>query len=367
MTSFQNAYPQDIKALTPLRFAAAMWVLLYFFGERLGMGWREVSGFIAKGYLGVDLFFILSGFILAHVYGPQVIGKRFNYGSFLWARLARLYPVHLATLGMLVAIAIAAKAIGIETASAFDFGTLWGQVFMVQAWGLIPAGGWNHPAWSISAEWFAYLVFPLSFALIGFCKRAPWAGVAGSVALFFGLYWLVPIVPQFGGAGLTELTANGGALRIVPSFLMGVALWRFGQIISLTSNLAWSGVGVSAMWVILVPSLGANDALTWLGLASLIFCLAETSKTGGGGVLAAPMAVWLGEASYSLYMVHMPVDLIWFQAINRLMKVPNGSALAWIIVFGAMLASIVLAGLLFELIERPARTALRKFDPFKKR
>jgi peptidoglycan/LPS O-acetylase OafA/YrhL len=365
MTSFTNAYPQDIKPLTPLRFAAAVWVLAFFFGDRLGLQWREASGFIAKGYMGVDLFFILSGFILAHVYGPQIIGQRFNYGSFLWARLARLYPVHLVTLGALVLLVIVAGAVGLEVNAAFDFSTLWGQILMVQAWGVIPTGGWNHPAWSISAEWFAYLVFPISFGVIGLIKRAPWASVALAGSAFGGLFMLVPTFGFFGGVSLTELTQNGGALRIIPSFLMGVALWRLGQTTLLSSSTAWAGAALSLVWVVLAPSLGANDAVTWVGLVGLIFCLAETSKTGTGGLMAAPLALWLGEASYSLYMVHMPVDLVWFQVIGKVFQPEPGSSLALILVLGAMVASMIGAAILYQFIERPARNFMRERDPFK--
>jgi peptidoglycan/LPS O-acetylase OafA/YrhL len=365
MTDFKNAYPQDIKALTPLRFAASVWVLLYFFGDRLGLTWRDASGFIAKGYMGVDLFFILSGFILAHVYGPQVIGKRFNYGSFLWARLARLYPVHLVTLGALVVLALVATAVGLEVNEAFDFTTLWGQLLMVQAWGFVPAGGWNHPAWSISAEWLAYLIFPISFGVIGLLKRAPWAGVALAGAAFGGLFMLVPTLSQLGGANLTQLTQNGGALRIIPSFLMGVAVWRFGQTTLLRSNIAWAGAALSLAWIILAPSFGASDAVTWIGLVCLIFCLAETSKTGDGGLMAAPFALWLGEASYSLYMVHMPVDLVWFQVVGKVFQPAMGGMVALLLVLGAMMASMIGAAILYQFIERPARDWIRAHDPFK--
>jgi hypothetical protein len=82
-------YPSDIRPLTSLRICAALWVLVYHFRNHLDLG-LERFGLAAKGYLGVDLFFILSGFILSHVYTRAWAERRFNYGSFLWARLARL-------------------------------------------------------------------------------------------------------------------------------------------------------------------------------------------------------------------------------------------------------------------------------------
>lgn len=179
------------------------------------------------------------------------------------------------TLGALVVLALVAGAVGIEVNAAFDFGTLWGQVLMVQAWGIIPTGGWNQPAWPISAEWFVYLVFTVPFGVIGFLKRAPWAEAAfAGAAAFGGLYMLVPTLSSFGGAKLTDLTQNDGAFPMIPSFLMGVALWRLGQTTLLSSSVAWAGAALSLAWVILTPGLGANDAVTWVGLVGLIFCLA---------------------------------------------------------------------------------------------
>ena len=79
MTSL--AYPQDLKPLTSLRFIAAFWVLLYHFKDHLGLGIGQF-GLVADGYLGVDLFFTLSGFILAHVYLTQFEGGRFGMAAF---------------------------------------------------------------------------------------------------------------------------------------------------------------------------------------------------------------------------------------------------------------------------------------------
>src|SRR5271170_4068317 len=99
---------QDLKQLTSLRFFAAIWVVLYHFWPSLGV---PMPALVAKGYLGVELFFTLSGFILCHVYLQGFGEGRFNYSAFLWARLARIYPVHFATLAGLGAVALAAGAL----------------------------------------------------------------------------------------------------------------------------------------------------------------------------------------------------------------------------------------------------------------
>ena len=94
MTPVQT--PADLRPITALRFGAAMWVAVYSFWENLAGAGQ--SGLVAKGYLGVELFFVLSGFILSHVYLAAVGEKRFSYRGFLWARIARVYPLHIATL-----------------------------------------------------------------------------------------------------------------------------------------------------------------------------------------------------------------------------------------------------------------------------
>src|ERR1700744_4959496 len=87
-----SSRPQDIPALTGLRGVAALWVVLFH------MELETPIPIIEKGYLGVDIFFILSGFILMHVYADR---KEFNYNEFVRARLARIYPLHMLSLVVL--------------------------------------------------------------------------------------------------------------------------------------------------------------------------------------------------------------------------------------------------------------------------
>src|SRR5215217_3096190 len=137
--------PLDLKPLTALRFAAAMWVVSYHF-------WPDLAGaaipmLVQKGYLGVELFFVLSGFILSHVYLQGFGESRFRYGAFLWARIARVYPLHLATLLGVAALAVVASAAGLVMEHRLaDWGAFPANLLMVHAWGLAPSAAFNHPS-----------------------------------------------------------------------------------------------------------------------------------------------------------------------------------------------------------------------------
>lgn len=359
------AYPNHIKPLTSLRFLAAFWVLLYHFKDHLGLD-LERFGFIAEGYLGVDLFFILSGFILAHVYLTELEGGRFGYGSFLKNRLARIYPMHLAALGAMLVLffGAAAAGVGVGDANAFKLSDLPAHLLMIHAWGATPAVGWNFPSWSISAEWAAYLAFPLIAGLVLKARGRAWSVIAalgfcllGFVALD-NLHHILPFV----GRDFSQMTAQIGALRILPSFLLGVCLYAFARERAAPSWAAWPITLASGYWVLAATSLGAWPGLVWLGLAGLIYGLGEISRHKLDGVFADARFVHLGAASYALYMIHLPVDIVWFHALEKL-GIGDDAALGLrlLAVAGVFVAAIGLSIAAHAWIEEPARKFIRGF------
>ena len=355
-------YPSDIRPLTSLRICAALWVLVYHFRNHLGLD-LERFGLVAKGYLGVDLFFILSGFILSHVYTRAFAERRFNYASFLWARLARVYPVHLVTLAATIAIWLAALKLGVGfDPQAFDPRTLPQHLLLIHAWGTTPTVQWNFPSWSISAEWFAYLGFPVAATSSLAARRQPVLLVLAALALFVTMF----LVARAGGVLFTDMSAQIGALRILPAFLMGTALHRFGSSVSLPAAAASAGAIAACALIAIAASLRLSDLWIWPGLALLIYCLAETSKAAKPGVMSTPLLVYLGEVSYSVYMVHLPVDIVYFHGLQRLAPhlSPAGAGLAW---SGAFVACLVAAIAVYHGVERPARDGLRARDPFARR
>lgn len=355
-------YPSDIRPLTSLRICAALWVLVYHFRLHLDLG-LERLGLVAKGYLGVDLFFILSGFILSHVYLRLVETGSFNYRSFLWARLARVYPVHLVTLIATLMIWGVALVLGARfDPMAFDPWALPQQLLLIHAWGTTPTVQWNFPSWSISAEWFAYLSFPVAAVASLALGRRPGRFVAACLVLFVVLFLLT----QSRGVLFTDMTARIGALRIVPAFLMGAALHRLGSELDLSPVVARLGVFASVIWVVATASLRTSDLLIWPGLAALIFFLAETAKVGRTGLMASGLLVYLGEISYAVYMTHLPIDIAYFHILSRIAPGLHGvwAWVAWIGVFGLCLVASMAV---YHGVERPARAWLRARDPFVRR
>lgn len=351
-------YPNDIRPLTSLRIVAALWVLAYHFRDHLGLDVDRL-GVVAKGYLGVDLFFILSGFILSHVYLGRFEAKRFNYGSFLWARLSRIYPVHLVTLAATIGIWLVGMKVGAKfDPVAFDPAVLPQHLLLIHAWGTTPSVQWNFPSWSISAEWFAYLAFPLAAVLVLGFRRVAWLAVILVLGLFALTFWAL----QSYGLPLSEVTRLG-FIRIIPAFLMGAALYRLGQTISLPRPMALTGAALAVIWIVVASTLRLSDLAIWPAFGLLIFSLAEASKTNARGILGAAVLVYLGEVSYSVYMTHLPVDIAYFHTLSKVAPGISGPA-AWVAWLGVFVATLLISMATYHLVERPARNWMRTHDPF---
>lgn len=358
-------YPQHIKPLTSLRFLAAFWVLLYHFKDHLGLDLGRF-GLIADGYLGVDLFFALSGFILAHVYLTELEGGRFGYGGFLKNRLARVYPMHLAALGAMLALFAGASILGVGESApdAFKLTDLPAHLLLVHAWGATQTVGWNFPSWSISAEWATYLAFPLiATGVLKAQRDASAALVVCALAMCLASYVALDnlhLVAPWVGQDFSGMTAQIGALRIMPSFLLGVALYAFGGNHAAPKAWAWPITLISAAWIVAVCSLNLWQGLVWLGLAGLLYGLAETSRHNVDAPMAGKSFVFLGSVSYAVYMLHLPIDIVWFHALEKFGVIDSAPlllrALAVAGVFGAC---TIAASIAYLCIEEPARKWIR--------
>jgi len=344
-----------IKPLTALRFFAAFWVVLFHYWPNLDVGFTPAVA--TKGYLGVEAFFVLSGFILCHVYLSGFGDGRFRYGDFLWNRLARVYPLHLATLVGVGLMAVVASAAGMAVNDTIlSWKSLPANLLLVHAWGFAPVSGWNHASWSISAEWFAYLTFP-AFAFAAWkLRERPVTAVLGALAFIAVLY---PMFEMLAGFPLTRATILWGALRIVPCFAFGCALyalWRSGRV---PARLSGYGVTFFGLATLAAVQFGAQDLLIVMLLGGLIFSLASLAQTGFE-FAGQPVFVYLGEISYSTYMICIPWKIL---AINAAAKVFNigGDKLPLLIWVAIVAALIPLSAISFHVIENPCRERMKSW------
>jgi peptidoglycan/LPS O-acetylase OafA/YrhL len=343
----------NIKPLTALRFFAAFWVVMYHYWPNLSAA--APPALIGKGYLGVEAFFTLSGFILCHVYLQGFGQGRFRYGDFLWNRLARVYPLHLVTLAGVGLMAFAAGLAGIAVdPNMLAWSALPANLLLVQAWGFAPVSGWNHPSWSISAEWFAYLSFP-AFAYAAWrLRERPRLAVILALALIAGLY---PAFQALSGFPLTEATIRWGFLRIVPCFAYGCALhalWRSGAV---TGRFTGVGACLAGAAVLATVQLGASDQIIVMTLGGLIVALAGMAATGSRFATQAPL-VYLGEISYSTYMICIPWKILAVNAAEKILHI-DGDQLplyAWLLIVAALAP---LSALSYHIIEKPAREQMK--------
>ncbi|PHS21917.1 MAG: hypothetical protein COA85_12245 [Robiginitomaculum sp.] len=350
-------YPKNIHNLTRVRFFAALWVVIFHWRASWAVDVDKFTGFFESGRLGVDIFFVLSGFVLAHVYFRRVRAGTFDYWSFLVARLARIYPLHLAVFVFVVLQVLVAEALKVEyDASAFPPAHIIPNLLLIQAWGFTPGATWNVPAWSISAEWFAYLLFP-AFALIGLkMANRPWLGFFLGLVLFFAFdrIYLAMI-----GSPLPSATDNFGILRVVPEFLMGFMLYLIGQRFPVKSVLLRnSGLVLTIMALVLSAHWRMDERIIALLSIPLVFFLAETSRGSPEKSPRFNLAEYLGKVSYSIYLLHVPFFMAAYNVMEDVLgwiegPLPTSIMLLLLIVF------LPVCMLSYHFIENPARLLVR--------
>jgi peptidoglycan/LPS O-acetylase OafA/YrhL len=336
---------RPIEALTGLRAFLAMWVvtrhLFHSFGDGAFFDFGSSLALFERGYLGVDGFFILSGFILAYNYAN---GRKFDYRDFVGARFARVYPVHLVCL-LGAACVILFKEYHLHKHIIGTAQNTWialvENVFLVNSWSMTAITGWNDVAWSVSAEWFAYVFFPVFVVLAPARNR-----VLMSIALLLPLFALAFAERH----SIDHLSLPGGLARLIPEFYAGVLLYRLRQSMGFADLPAAMGL-VSLALMYLGISIHF-DSLVVVGLAALVFSLSSRADW-----LTRPLSlgwiVYLGEVSYCIYMVQrFPMEALSF-ARKTMPAVADVSQAAQLVLY---LGALIVAGALaHHVIETPAR------------
>lgn len=332
-----------INNLTGVRAFAALWVILLHFSDNTGIkGVLDLGPFVSHGAWGVDVFFVLSGLILSYTHGHEPLDGS-HYRFFIVKRFARLYPLHLATFMLMVVVWLVARSVHYEFQSPAEYSgyTAFLHLLMVHAWGLSSHLSWNGVSWSASAEWFAYLfIFPLCILVAGKLS-------AGRLVVLVAVLWvmLLLLADRVYGKSVTEMT-NTGYLRIVPEFIAGYLVFREAGRFKMPGDL---GAILGAL--MLVGGVLLNIEL--IVLPAIMLMLLGLYKGGrvGNAVFGNPVAVFLGDISYSLYLTHGFVKTASDQFIRRL---GTGLAPYWLLAVDILMAVLV-AFVFYAVVERPCR------------
>jgi peptidoglycan/LPS O-acetylase OafA/YrhL len=306
-------------------------------------GTRNIP-FIDRGYLAVDFFFILSGFVLASAYGHLAVKSLTAYRTFLWRRFARLFPLHW---GVLLLMYLAARDAG--SSPGWPYALM--EFSLMNEWGLVPtkfSNVMNPVDWSLSTEWFVNIIFPL----------LAWVFMRGSI-------WRVPILcTSILGCLVLILILNHNTvtcgdpfsllplLRCATDFSAGLMIFRFRAMLIFCAGPYVFGATLIIFAIALL--LPGTDLLVVACACIFIAGLAQNT-----GFVARALSHWsfhrLGQISYSIYLIQIPI----MGVMLKLSAVGSPIESGILFFVASVVGTLAVATLTYYGLERPAQAFLR--------
>ncbi len=376
--------PVEIRALAGVRAFPPLVLVLFHFSE--GHGYRHfwpLDYLAARGYLWVEFFFCLSGFILTHVYGPrlQTLFTAKGYGDFLKARLIRLYPLHLFMLAVILLLVITTRTFAAQGGYHSIFDLKYHQdisakgfvlsLFLVQAWNTMDRLTWNGVSWFVSVEWALCLVFPL---LLWLADGRAWRGLALIAAGLVGIAAL-DLTSRHG----LDITYDLGVLRGLSEFSVGMGfavLYRALKPRDRLPGWAHSSIQVALIFALFYAiyhtgwSHTRRDIWTVLPMMALVFALAFDR-----GLVAAALktrlpqvmggwsyAIYLGQ-TFGLLLIRVLEQRVYPPPATPVLGTTFASLAWWLEPAGLVIFCTLWGALIATLVEHPAAAWLkRRFD-----
>lgn len=373
---------KQIGALTSLRGIMALIVVVHHFAyytlPQTGKFLSSYSYFFRNGYLCVDFFFILSGFIMAYVYTNNFYRQvnKSDYWKYLRARFARIYPLHLFTLSVLVGIELVKLiTFGNAFTDKFNLTALVANIFLLQAFDLSCPPlfwcdtYWNEPAWSISAEFVIYTFSP--FILYYISKLKSRQNLIFYVCTLLALFLLI----KFTRGNLDSIIGLPSIARCSLESVLGIITYKFYQRINYQNMviptaitiiaLLWTG-GVMHSWT--DNYRGIHDWSILPACSLLILALSNQSHQSYRGltkILNSRVLTYFGAISYSIYMVHWCLlellKTFWLSKGHSDFGQDLSLTQCSISLVIFLLVTILVSSMTYKFIEVPLRTYLKSY------
>jgi peptidoglycan/LPS O-acetylase OafA/YrhL len=357
-----------IEELESIRGIAA--VLVVLFHMPAWNPWLSDIRLVRNSYYMVDLFFVLSGFVMNLNYGDRLHGVR-DLARFQFLRLGRLYPVHLLFLLLAVLTAasgwIAASAFGlhIPNGSAFKdatFASFTEQLLLIHSLGFFQiAHPFNLPSWSISVEFYTYLIFGIMCLISRYVLR---------LSAFAALSGAALVLLSFGGESIANFS---DMLQCLAGYFLGCLVAssaaHHADVLPRGSTLA----ALAAMFLFLCLRRAPQfDVLIFFLTAALIIAVICSRDDFGKAVLRGRFLRFLGLISYSIYMSHTFVLWVCNQFVRVVLRRPesiaDGISTPQLPLWAACLwygigvgGTILLSALVFKYVEDPFRLKSKEF------
>ncbi len=363
-----------ISSLTPLRGVAALLVVLFHYDVWLMLrGFprlinTEYSSIITNGYLWVDFFFILSGFVICHVYGKALENRnRIAIKKYLWARFTRLYPLYVFIMLLFV----------LQTVLLFqmfpDYATekwKWSRtvpdffihLFFLQTSGIIDRPVWNVGSWSIAAEWWTYIFAIGLIPLLN--KRSNRISIISTILALLGFVFIASQNPKF---KLDEFYGLG-TLRCVFGFTIGIGVYQLYAIL-VNKKTIWSKdwfFYIMLLCALSVLHFNLYDIMAIPFFGAFILC-ASLNQGVPYKLLNSRPLLFLGNISYSTYLIHLLWIYLWLMWLDLYFKPTNPNAIPTLsdtMLWLSVLLALIIGSsyLTYKYVEIPAQKKLRQWQ-----
>lgn len=379
--------------LTPMRGIAALLTVIYHVDLMIGNGGdmlvnKSHTMILSRMYLMVDFFFILSGFIMFYVYGKMFslnVNKE-SFKKFTISRFARVYPLHFFTLCYCIVLFFISQRMGVPENPVLQIEnnlfSIFTNTLLLHSMNFHNWFSWNHASWSISVEWWAYMLFPFLVAPISKMNSSKKAiiGIMCFVGYLAITFFIIPVVTvpkeiPFVKVNPSQLSINVayqyGYIRCLCGFILGMIVYQAYHAKWL-SNFFANGYILIVLTFIAFISMHFNlpDFVTIIPFPFILLCGAYGS-TGIDNFFSNKFLQRLGDWSFSIYLIHQPLLFTIGSIMSYLNPMDPNKPVSgpppkpemltgWVICIAFLILTIAISFVTYRFIEVPARNRINR-------